>query len=530
MNGSWSSEYGSWERLGANWRKIRQYNYMHHGRSISLDSPNSSKERNGRISVTENNESATLSASLVACPLVLSDEQFSALGTEVLKFLSEHLSRLPHKPIRPNHPTNILPVSLLGAPPENGSSLSDLLEVVRSATQTCYNQTRGGFMAYVPGGGLVTAAMADLMAGVINPYTGFSTVAPDMVALEVEILDWFASLVGLPSTAFGILTSGGSLSILSAFLCARTAHLPQDFRMGTVYASDQTHFSTEKALRMLGFPPDALRVIPCDPQLRMDLGVLKETMANDRAAGRKPFCIVANAGTTNTGVIDPLPAMAEIAQQENLWFHIDAAYGGFFQLTERGRERLVGIEQADSVVLDPHKGLFLPFGTGCLLVRDRDVLRQAHAIGRQHLLQDLNETQYPDFADLSPELTRPFRGLRLWLALHLHGVAAFRKALDEKLDLAQVAYQAILATPNLEAVGSPDLSIFAFRYLVPGGSSQDHDQATLKLVEQVNATGHTYLSSTQIRKQVFARIAVLGLRTDAEQVAAAIKAIREFGH
>jgi aromatic-L-amino-acid/L-tryptophan decarboxylase len=505
---------------------------MHDGRSDLLDS---SKEWSRRVSVTPEtpaashyNESAAPDASLAGCPLVLSDEQFSALGTEVVKFLSGHLSRLPNVPIQPNRPQRKFSVSPRQSPPENGSSLSELLEVIRRATETCYNQTRGGFMAYVPGGGLVTAALADLIAEVINPFTGFSTRAPDLVALEAEILEWFVKLVGLPATAYGILTSGASLSTLSAFLCARTAHLPADFLAGTVYTSDQTHFSTEKALRMLGFPPDALRIIPSGPELRMDLDVLKERIANDRAAGRKPFCIVANAGTTNTGAIDPLPALAEIAHQEHLWFHIDAAYGGFFQLTGRGRKRLVGIEHADSVVLDPHKGLFLPFGTGCLLVRDREVLRRAHAIVKPDYLQDLNGTQYPDFADLGPELTRPFRGLRLWLALHLHGVAVFRNALDQKLDLAQTAYQAILATPNLETAGSPDLSIFAFRYRVPGGSSEDDDRATLKLVEQVNATGYTYLSSTQIRKLIFARIAVLGLLTDAEQVATAIKAIQEF--
>jgi aromatic-L-amino-acid/L-tryptophan decarboxylase len=510
---------------------------MHDSRSGSLDSLTSLKERTDPEWVTpessvtnQNDHSVTSRVPLAGCPLVLSAKQFSELSTEVVKFLSEHLSRLPDKPIQPNHHTNALPVSRLAVPTENGSSLSDLLEVVRSATQSCYNQTRGGFMAYVPGGGLVTAAIADLIAGVINPYTAFGMVARDLVALEVEVLNWLATLVGLPSTAFGILTSGGSLSILSAFLCARTAHLPEDFRIGTIYASDQAHFSTEKALRMLGFPSDALRIIPSDPDLRIDLDVLKETISRDRAAGRKPFCVVANAGTTNTGAIDPLPALAEIARQEQLWFHIDGAYGGFFQLTERGRQRLVGIEQADSVVLDPHKGLFLPFGTGCLLVRDRDVLRQAHAVGKPHVLQDLHESEYPDFADVSPELTRPFRGLRLWLALHLHGVAPFRNALDQRLDLAQTAYQAILAIPNLETIGSPDLSIFAFRYHVPGGSSVENDRATLKLVQQVNATGHTYLSSTQIRNQVFARIAVLGLRTDADQVATAIKAIREFAH
>jgi aromatic-L-amino-acid decarboxylase len=477
----------------------------------------------------DGNESGAPTCATRSYPLILTDQQFAGLSTEVVKFLSEFLSRLPNAPaLPPNRCHDVLAGSVYNNPPEDGLPLPELLGVIRSATETCVNTTGGGFMAYIPGGGLVTAAIADLIAGVINPFTGFSTAAPGLLALEIEMLQWLARLVGLPSTAFGILTSGASLATISAFLCARTALLPEDFRRGTVYATDQTHFAAAKALHLLGFPPDGLRIIPCDSQLRIELNALKETIARDHVAGRKPFCIVANAGTTSTGTIDPLPAIAEVARQENLWLHVDAAYGGFFQLTKRGRERLAGIEHADSVVLDPHKGLFLPFGTGCLLVRDREILRRAHAIEKPGFLQDLDETQFPDFVDLSLEQTRPFRGLRLWLGLYLHGVAAFRSALDQKLDLAETAYRALRATPNVEPIGSPDLSIVTVRCRVPKGSSQDDDAATLRMVQQVNSTGWSFLSTTRIRERVFARIAILGLRTDAERVVSAVAAIQAF--
>jgi len=195
----------------------------------------------------------------------------------------------------------------------------------------------------------------------------------------------------------------------------------------------------------------------------MDVAALRALVEGDRRAGRAPFCVVANAGTTNTGAIDPLGAVAELCAREGLWLHVDGAYGAAFQLTERGRARLRGIEHADSITLDPHKGLFLPFGTGCLLVRDPATLRAAHSGDDAHYLQDIDAADLPDFADLGPELTRPFRGLPLWLPLHLHGVAAFRAALDEKLDLAEWTYAALSAEPALHLYGAPELTTVAFR-------------------------------------------------------------------
>ncbi len=471
-------------------------------------------------------------ASSLCSPLNLVDQEFAISATDVIKFLSDFLSRLPKTQISYPAEKNglVSDYALRRNPPEDGLPLPEVLRIISDAAEPRINTVGGGFMAYVPGGGLVTAAIADLIAGVMNPYTGVGAGAPALVALEVNVLHWLAKLVGLPSTAFGILTSGASLATLSAFLCARTAHIPEDFRFGTVYATDQTHHAAAKALRLLGFPGDALRTIPIDGELRMEVKLLKEAITSDRAAGRRPFCVVANAGSTSTGTVDPLEAIAEIARRENLWFHVDAAYGGFFQLTERGRRRMTGIEQADSVVLDPHKGLFLPYGTGCLMVRDREILRRAHTVDKPSFLQDLEEAQFPDFADLSPELTRPYRGLRLWLPLHLHGVAAFRDALDQKLDLAENAYQALQGTPNLELIGSPDLSIVAVRCSAPGGSALDNDDATLKMVAQVNATGRIFLSTTRIGEQVFARIAILSFRTSARDVAEAVMAMQNFAN
>jgi aromatic-L-amino-acid/L-tryptophan decarboxylase len=242
-------------------------------------------------------------------------------------------------------------------------------------------------------------------------------------------------------------------------------------------------------------------------------------VVSDRAAGRQPFCVVASAGTTNTGVIDPLAEIADVAAAEGLWYHVDAAYGGFFQLTDRGRERLRGIERADSIVLDAHKGLFLPFGTGCLLVRDAELLRSAHSGPHADYMQDIEDTGLPTFAEYGPELSRDCRGLRIWLPLHLHGVDTFRAALDEKLDLAEYAYRALCADPHLTVLAPPALSTVAF-------SSRGTDADTAELVGRVNAEQRVFLSTTRIDGRYTARICVLNHRTDHDRMAYAVDAIR----
>jgi aromatic-L-amino-acid decarboxylase len=468
----------------------------------------------------------------VAPPLDIRSDDFRTLMAEVVALLSEFLDHLPVAPVF--NPSGV--IGFLGDeavrrhPRDEGRPLQELLHILVRAKDIDLSGASGGGLTAIPGTGLVTSAVADLISGIFNRYTGLSAAAPAMVALESDILRWMADLLGLPPGAGGILTSGASMAILSAVACARSEFGTRDFRKGVFYATDQTHHALAKAIKLAGFPADAVHLVEADGQQRMIVDALRSAIAADRAGGRVPLCIAANAGSTSTGAIDPLELLAEIAKEEQLWLHVDAAYGGFFQLTARGRERLRGIEHADSIVLDPHKGLFVPFGTGCLLVRDRDALLRAHPSGDAPFLRDMDERypeheELPDFGHMSPELTRPNRGLRLWLPLHLHGVAAFREALDAKLDLAQQAYAALQEIPQLVVLGPPDLSILTFRCRLPQGTQAEEDEATEEIVRRINDGRMVLLGTTSIEGRIIARIAIMNQRTTAEVVMETVRAI-----
>jgi aromatic-L-amino-acid/L-tryptophan decarboxylase len=452
-------------------------------------------------------------------PLEPTGEEFRALLTAATDYVLSVVEKLPDAPASDFSGVAELLAdpALRRPPPERGRPLPELLDVLDCAAAKGVNSAGPGYLAYIPGSGLVSAAIADLLADVLNRYTGIAFAAPALVALEADLLRWLADLFGLPEGAAGVLTTGGSLATLSALITARHARLDEDFGDGTVYVTEQVHQAVLKSMRLAGFPGRAARTVPVDGQLRMDVDALHDAVAADRRAGRRPFCVVASAGTTNTGTIDPLPAIADVATEEGLWLHVDAAYGGFFQLTDRGRDRLRGVERADSLVLDPHKGLFLPYGTGCLLVRDGDLLRRAHSAEGAHYLQDLGDSGLPDFNDYSPELTRDFRGLRLWLPLHLHGVAAFRAALDEKLDLAELAYDGLTADPHLRVLLRPDLTTLAVHCT--------SDEDTAELLRRVNAEQRVLLSSTRVNGRYIARLSILNHRTDHARLSEALDAL-----
>lgn len=460
-------------------------------------------------------------------PLEPTRDEFRELLVVATDYVTGVVDRLPDGPaLDLTGVEDLLADTELRRPPaETGRPLAELLGVLDRAAGKGHINPSPGHMAYIPGSGIVSAAIADLVADVLNRYTGLASAGPGLVAIESDLLRWLADLFDLPEHAAGILTTGGSLAAFSALVTARHGMLPENFLAGTLYVSDQAHQSVAKAARLAGFPGDAVRVVPTDSHQRMDVSAVRGLVLEDRAAGLTPFCLVATAGTTNTGAIDPLPALADLAGDEGMWLHVDAAYGGFFRLTERGRSRLRGIERADSLVLDAHKGLFLPFGTGCLLVRDGAALRAAHSGQPAHYLQDIEQAGLPDFADISPELTRDARGVRLWLPLHLHGVDAFRRALDEKLDLATAAYDRLATDPNLTVVASPELSIVAFRCRLPSGSAADEDSATAEVLRRVNAEKRVFLSSTRLDGRYVGRICILNHRTDLARVTEAVEAV-----
>ena len=408
--------------------------------------------------------------------------------------------------------------------PRGPSPVAEVLATLfERALPVSFNTAGPGYLAYIPGGGLLHAAVADLIADAINRYVGVWRAAPGLVQLESNVIAWLCEILGLPPGAGGVLTSGGSLANFSATVAAR-ARLGERFLDGTIYVSAQAHHSVAKAAQLAGFPAANVRAAPVDELFRVRVAAIAAMIAEDRAAGRRPCMIVGSAGTTNTGAVDDLEALADLAAREGLWLHVDAAYGGCFALTERGQLALRGLGRADSITLDPHKGLFLPYGTGALLVREPAALRRAHASRAEYLPPMQEDPDFVDFCELSPELSRDFRGLRLWLPLKLVGAGAFAVALDEKLDLAQHAHRRLGELPGVEIVAAPQLSLLAFRHVPDGlrGDAAALDRHNERLLAAINRRARVYLTATVLDGRFVLRICVLSFRTHRDRVDAGL--------
>ncbi|MDX1611390.1 MAG: aminotransferase class I/II-fold pyridoxal phosphate-dependent enzyme, partial [Candidatus Thermoplasmatota archaeon] len=332
-------------------------------------------------------------------------------------------------------------------------------------------------------------------------------------------------MVGYPQGAGGLLTSGGSMANLIALVTARHEHLGEAFLDGVIYTSDQTHNSVLKAARFAGIPRGNVREIATDDRFRLRPDALEAAIQADLDQGLEPFFINANAGTTNTGAVDPLEAIADIAEAHGLWLHADAAYGGFFVLTDEGREALNGMARADSITLDPHKGLFLPYGTGSLIVRDPLTLERAHAEEADYL-PDTAGVDLVDYGRISPELSRDFRGLRVWLPLKLHGIAPFRAQLEEKLELASRASQGLSGIEHVSILAEPQLSTLAFRLEPPGMEGEALDALNHAWLDAINRDGRVMLSGTRLEGRFALRVSIVSFRTHQEQVDALLDAAK----
>jgi aromatic-L-amino-acid/L-tryptophan decarboxylase len=421
-------------------------------------------------------------------------------------------------------------IGLLASPiSEDGIPIRAAIELLEQAVvRPGNNPASGGHLAYIPGGGIYHAALADYLAAVSNKYAGIFFAAPGAVRMENMLVRWAADLVGYPAAAGGNIASGGSIASLVAIATARDAHglKGADFASAVVYLTAQAHHCIEKALRIAGLGEVQIRRVPIDERFRMRPDALAQAVAADRTRGLRPWLIIASAGTTDTGAVDPLEAVAAVAERERCWFHVDAAYGGFFLLTEHGRSALKGIERSDSVVLDPHKGLFLPYGVGMVLVRDVRPLAEAHHYSGSYMQDAMREPGELSPADVSPELTKHFRALRMWLPLVLLGTKPFRAALDEKLLLARYFYWEIQSL-GFEVGPPPDLSIVTFRWAPPGATLDRINRINQEIVDGVRRDGRVFLSSTMLDGRFTLRLAVLAFRTHRRTIEMAIRVLRE---
>ncbi len=410
---------------------------------------------------------------------------------------------------------------------EKGKPIEDVLHILKENVDTPnLNPASGGHFGYIPGGGVFTTALGDYLAAVTNRYAGIFFACPGGVRMENMLLRWMCNMVGYPSSALGNLTSGGSIANLSAITTARDAKgiKARDIDKCVIYMTRQLHHCVQKSLRIAGMRECIIRYIPMDDHFKMKSSDLSKEIQQDKANGLLPFMVFGSAGTTDTGAIDPLEAIGIIAKENDLWFHVDAAYGGFFMLSETLKSAFKGVELSDSIAIDPHKGLFLSYGIGAILIKDTEALYQTHHYTANYMQDAFTLDEDPSPADLSPELTKHFRGLRMWISLQLLGVAPFRAALEEKILLCQYFYKEVQKI-GFEVGPEPDLSIAIFRYVPESGYVNDFNA---KLVEQIMQDGRIFLSSTTIDDVYWIRFAVLSFRTHLEQVELALQLMRNL--
>jgi aromatic-L-amino-acid decarboxylase len=453
-------------------------------------------------------------------------ERLREIGHRTIDALVDEMMHSASAPVVREASPEELRRRLQEPPPGEGRPYEEVLSrVFTDITPFRGRPDAAGYLAFIPGFTTWPSAMGDLIASALNLDSCWWAGGAGMTQLELTVLGWFAEWIGYPAEASGVLVSGGSAANLTALACARERMAGAMRDDLVVYISAQSHSSVARAGRALGFRPERVRVIPVDRAYRLRVDALERAMRTDTAAGLRPLAVCANAGTTNTGAVDPLPELADLCAERGCWLHVDGAYGGFAALSARGRVALAGIERADSVTLDPHKWLFQPFECGALLVRDPDGLRLSFEILPDYL-RDVSTHGEVNFSDRGLQLSRMFRALKVWLSVQTFGVDAFRAAVDQSMDLAREAAARVEASAELELLAPLELSIVALRRRPRGLTDERRvDAVNTALVAAVEQSGDVYVSSTRLFGRQAIRLCVLNPTTTPAHVHKALDII-----
>ena len=468
-------------------------------------------------------------------PLALAAPDFRTLAEAAIDLLADYFENVADKPVVVPTTSRALREKLDEPLPATGTDFAVLLETVRDVIgQYSRHSAHPRMFGYVASPGTPVTSLSHMIAAAMNINVTAWRSAPSAADMERLTIDWMKQMFGLPTTAGGLLVSGGSMANFAGLAAARSAKAGVDVvRDGVsaagrmrVYVSEESHYSVEKAAGMLGLGESNVRAVKTDEGMRIDLADLERLVEEDRAAGHLPICVVANAGTTATGAFDPLTAVADFARRHDLWLHVDAAYGGFAALAPSARHFFKGIEQADSIALDPHKWLYLPVGCGCVLYKDPATARAAFAHGADYTRTiGLANDEAFAFWDYGPELTRPFRALDLWMLLKFAGSERLGQAIEENIACAKYFAELVKASEDFEMLAPVELSIFCFRH-VPKGFTGDLDAYNERLLVAVQRGGSTYLSNAKVRGRFALRGCVLNYRTTRKDMERALEDVR----
>lgn len=455
-------------------------------------------------------------------PFDPSPDAVRAMGAKAVDAVASYLASVPGRRIFPDTDPAGLRAALDPDLPEHGEPFDALLDVFRDViVRGTRHNGHPRFFGYVAAPGTAATAFADLLASALNSNVTAWRSGPAAAEVERLTIGWIRDLFGLPPTATGLFVSGGSTANFSALAAAR-AKLAPWIDAGTpgpaarVYVSAEAHHSIAKAARMLGIGRANVVEIPVDAGQRLDLAALDAAVARDRAAGHVPLCVCGSAGTVGTGAIDPLREIGALARRYGAWFHVDAAYGGFAALSAGVRARFAGIEDADSVTLDPHKWLYVPVDCGCVLYRDPAAARAAFAHDAEYtrVMQSEPDEAFA-FWDYGPELSRRFRALKVWMMLRHAGRRALAQAVEANIECARHLERLVTNADDMEMLAPVELSIFAFRVVPPAlrGDEAALDALNERVLARLNAGGAAYLSNTRVGGRFALRGCVLNFRT-----------------
>lgn len=463
----------------------------------------------------------------------LDSDQMRALGYRVIDMLVTHHENLNDLPAT-GHASRETMEALLREPlPEQPSDPETVLQQFeRDVVPYMMPATHPRFFAFIPGPSSFVGAMGDALGAGFNMINALYLESAGPAQLELVTVDWLRQLLGFPEGTGGLFVSGGSVANLTALAAMRQIKLDNRAERGVVYCSEQTHGSLTKNLKLLGFRPDNVFRLPVDAHNRMDISALEYRIAEDRNRGLTPCCVIATAGTTNTGAVDPLGDIARICKSQDLWFHIDGAYGAAAMLCEQGRKVLAGLEQCDSLAIDPHKWLFQPIECGCVLVRDPNWLRQTFGDQTHEYMQDADvddDHSEVNFCDYGIQLTRGLRALKLWMSLKVYGVQAFRDAVKQGLKAAERAEALLTEHENIEIVTPAQLGIVSFRYVADDFTQTELDVLNAGIIEACMADGYAMLSSTRLRERTVLRLCTINPRTTDEDLQRTVELIVAAG-
>jgi aromatic-L-amino-acid decarboxylase len=476
-----------------------------------------------------------------AAPLAMSSNEFRELAAQLIDRIADFLDSLPQRPVTRAESPAVVREALAAQRtlPERGADPAQLLH---HAADLLFDHSlfngHPRFWGYITSSAAPIGALGELLAAAVNPNVGAWLLSPMASEIEGQTIRWIAEMLSYPVDCGGLFVSGGNMANLVCFLAARQAKAAWDVRTkgmdGTrmrVYCSKETHTWIQKAADIAGMGTDAIRWIPADDEMRVNLTALKEQILKDSEAGDRPALVVGNAGSVSTGAIDPLPEMAALCREFGLWFHVDGAYGGLAAVLPDAPDAFAGLREADSVAVDPHKWLYAPLEAGCALVRDPEKLRAAFAYHPVYYHFGVEATNY---FDLGPQNSRGFRALKVWLALQEAGREGYERMISDDIHLARALFERISQYAELDAL-TQSLSITTFRFVPTDLNSGDEkaakylDELNLELLTRLQSSGEAYLSNAVVHGKFALRACIVNFRTSLADIEALLPIVVRIG-